>query len=116
MDSSEEEVVTGLQYLKLQSGGHGRFEVFIQLMNACIHLRRIGTRCLEHHEQRTRLAVYVGGEVIAHRTDLDIRYIAQVQQVTAVTRAQHDVVELLDGLERAFVLHRVLIRILRPLA
>ena len=36
-----------------------------------------------------------------------------MKQVTAVAGTQHDIVELLDGLQRTFVLHRVLVIVLR---
>ena len=112
MDGSEEEVIAGLQNLELQAGRHRRLQLLIEVGNAGVHLGSVGARGLEHHVDGARLAVDVGGEAVAHGADFHLSHIAQVQQVTAVAGAQHNLVELLDGLQRALVLHRVLVGIL----
>ena len=112
MDSGEEEVIRSLQNLELQTGGHRRLQLFVQLVDAGVHFRGVGARSLEYHVDGTGFAVDVGGEVIAHSADFHVRYIAQVQHVSAVAGAQHDVVELLDGFERTLVLQRVLVSVL----
>ena len=98
MDGSKEEVVGGLHSHKLQTGGHRGFHVVAHLVDACVHLRRVGLRSLEHHEQNARLAVDVRKETVALSANLHLGHIAQVQQVAAVGGAQHNIIELLDRL------------------
>ena len=105
MDGSEEEVIAGFQNLEFQSGGHRRLQLLIQLVDTGVHLRRIGARSLEHHVYGTGFTINVRGVVIAHSTDFHICHIAQVHHVSAVARAQHNVVEFLDGFQRTFVFH-----------
>ena len=115
VDGGEEEVITGLQRHELQSGGQGRLELFVELVYLFVHLSRIRARRLIDKVEHTRFAVHVGRHRVGFRADLHRRYIPQVQHVAVVLRTDDDVLKLLDGLERTFVLHRVLVGVLRLL-
>ena len=105
MDGSKEKVVAGLQYLKLQARGHRWLQFFIEFVDAGINFGGIGTRSLEHHVDGAWLSIDIGGEIVAHSTYLHIGNVTQVQQVTTIAGAQHYIIKLLHGLERAFILH-----------
>ena len=116
MNGGEEEVVAGLQNLELQAGRHRRLQLLVEFIDAGVHLRSVGAGSLEHHVDGARLSIDVRREVVAHGTNLHLGDIAQMQQMAAFAGAQHDVIELLNGLQRALVLHGVLIGILTLLA
>ena len=109
------EVVTGHHGHELQPGRHRCLHLLKRLVDGGIHLSGISTRCREHHAEGTRLVLDVRGEVVTHGTNLHLGHVAQVQHTTA-TGAQHDVIELLDGLQCTLVLHGVLVGVLRQFA
>ena len=116
MNGGKKEVVTGQHRLKLQSRRHHRLHVLAHLRDEGVDLRCVGSGRLENHQHRAGVAVDVGEAGVTDRTDFHVRYVAQVQHVPAVRRAQHDVPELLHTLQCTFVLQRVLVFVLRPLA
>ena len=76
MDGREEEVVGSLQSDELQSCGHRCLHVFTHFRDTGIYLRRIGVRCLEHHEDCSGPTVDVRQEAVALGTYLHLGYIA----------------------------------------
>ena len=108
MDSSEQEVVAGHHGHELQSCRHCLLCLLKCFLDARIHLGGVGTWCSEYQEERTRAVLDIRGEVVAHGTNLHFCHVVEVQYA-ATTCAQHDVVELLDSLQRTLVLHGVLV-------
>ena len=86
--------------------------MLVQLIDLLIHQCCIRARRLVHQVEHTRHSVDIGGHRVTLRTDLHSRHIFQIQHLTAFARTEYDILEFLDGFERTFVLHRILIGIL----
>ena len=115
MDGGEEEVVGVHQGHKLQSVRHGGLHLLTNLVDALVHLRSIRARRLEDQHEGTRLATDVRDETIALGTDLNIGHLFQMQHVTTVGGLDHDVLKLLNLLQRTLILHGVLVLVIRLL-
>ena len=115
MDGGKQEVVAGHQRHELQSGRHRLLQLLEGLVDAGVHLRRIGTRSREYHEHSTGTVLDVRGKVVTHGTNLHLCHVTKVQHA-ATAGAQHDVVKLLNGLQRTLVLHGVLVGVCRLLS
>ena len=90
---------------KGQSGGHRFLHVLADFRDAGVHLGGVGTRRLENHQHSTGGSIDIRHKAVALSTNLHRSHVAQVQHVAALSGAQHDVVKLLDGLQRTLVLH-----------
>ena len=86
--------------------------MLVELVDLLVHKGCVGSRGLIDEKEHTRHTVHERGHGIGLRTDLYLRYVLEVQHRTVVLGTQHDVLKLLDALERTFVLHRVLERVL----
>ncbi len=115
MDRSEKEVV-GAHHLREFYAFRQVLAHFIQqFVDVLVHFCCIGTGRLEHHAGHAVMPVHAAFVGVAVLTQLDVCYIFQFQHFAVFRRTDYDFTEFLRCDETAFILHGILVSLVRVL-
>ena len=115
-DRCEEEIVRTHQHLFLDTGRKRIFDALEVFLDVLDNGRSIRTGGLEDNHRHTRMPIHIITESVSQTAQLNIGDILEPQHFAVGIGSDHDILELLLGLQAPLIAHHILERLVAQLA